>query len=188
MNAIKIPSILLPKNVDMELWAVNACDQFTSDKKYWAQLDALIGDNPSTLRLIFPEIYLKNKPKERIDDINAHMRDYLYGGIFEEVQGGFILVERTTQSGKRTGIVLAIDLEAYDFNEGSKALIRSTEATILERIPPRVKIRENAPIELPHVMLLYDDKEGAVLSTVRRGKVLYYFELNMDGGHVKGTY
>ena len=188
MNAIKIPSILLPKNVDMELWAVNACDQFTSDKKYWAQLDALIGDNPSTLRLIFPEIYLKNKPKERIDDINAHMRDYLYGGIFEEVQGGFILVERTTQSGKRTGIVLAIDLEAYDFNEGSKALIRSTEATILERIPPRVKIRENAPIELPHVMLLYDDKEGAVLSTVRRGKVLYDFELNMDGGHVKGTY
>ncbi len=188
MNAIKIPSILLPKNVDMELWAVNACDQFTSDKKYWAQLDALIGDNPSTLRLIFPEIYLKNKPKERIDDINAHMRDYLYGGIFEEVQGGFILVERTTQSGKRTGIVLAIDLEAYDFNEGSKALIPSTEAPILERIPPRVKIRENAPIELPHVMLLYDDKEGAVLSTVRRGKVLYDFELNMDGGHVKGTY
>ena len=82
MNAIKIPSILLPKNVDMELWAVNACDQFTSDKKYWAQLDALIGDNPSTLRLIYPEIYLKNKTKERIDDINAHMRDYLYGGIF----------------------------------------------------------------------------------------------------------
>lgn len=188
MNAIKIPSILLPKNVDMELWAVNACDQFTSDKKYWAQLDALIGDNPSTLRLIYPEIYLKNKTKERIDEINAHMRDYLYGGIFEEVQGGFILVERTTQSGKRTGIVLAIDLEAYDFNEGSKALIRSTEATILERIPPRVKIRENAPIELPHVMLLYDDKEGAVLNTVRRGKVLYDFELNMDGGHVKGTY
>ncbi|MDE7163775.1 MAG: DUF1015 domain-containing protein [Clostridia bacterium] len=188
MNAIKIPSILLPKNVDMELWAVNACDQFTSDKKYWAQLDALIGDNPSTLRLIFPEIYLKNKPKERIDDINAHMRDYIYGGIFEEVHGGFILVERTTQSGKRTGIVLAIDLEEYDFNQGSKALIRSTEATILERIPPRVKIREHAPIELPHVMLLYDDKENEVLGSVRRGKVLYDFELNMDGGHVKGTY
>lgn len=188
MNAIKIPSILLPKNVDMELWAVNACDQFTSDKKYWAQLDALIGDKPSALRLIFPEIYLKNKPKERIDDINAHMRDYLFGGVFEEIHGGFILVERTTQSGKRTGIVLAIDLEEYDFNAGSKALIRSTEATILERIPPRVKIREHAPIELPHVMLLYDDKENEVLGSVRRGKVLYDFELNMDGGHVKGTY
>ncbi|MDE7076026.1 MAG: DUF1015 domain-containing protein [Clostridia bacterium] len=188
MNAIKIPQILLPKDADMELWAVNACDQFTSDKKYWSQLDALVGDKPSTLRLIFPEIYLKDKPKQRIEDINAHMRDYIYGGIFEEVQGGFILVERTTQSGKRTGIVLAIDLEEYDFNPGSKALIRSTEATILERIPPRVKIRENAPIELPHVMLLYDDKEGAVLNTVRRGKILYDFELNMDGGHVKGTY
>lgn len=188
MNAIKIPQILLPKDADMELWAVNACDQFTSDKKYWSQLDALVGDNPSTLRLIFPEIYLKDKPEERIKEINAHMRDYIYGGVFEEIQGGFILVERTTQSGKRTGIVLAIDLEEYDFNQGSKALIRSTEATILERIPPRVKIREHAPIELPHVMLLYDDKENEVLGSVKRGKVLYDFELNMDGGHVKGTY
>lgn len=188
MNAIKIPAILLPQNVDMQLWAVNACDQFTSDKKYWAQLDALVGDKPSTLRLIFPEIYLKNKPQERIKAINACMREYLYGGIFQEVQGGFILVERTTQSGTRTGIVLAIDLEEYDFKEGSKALVRSTEATILERIPPRVKIRENAPIELPHVMLLYDDKQGEVLSSVKRGKILYDFELNMNGGHVKGTY
>ncbi len=188
MNAVKIPQILLPKDVDMELWAVNACDQFTSDKKYWSQLDALVGDKPSTLRLIFPEIYLKDKPKARIEEINAHMRDYIYGGIFEEVQGGFILVERTTRSGKRTGIVLAIDLEEYDFNQGSKALIRSTEATILERIPPRVKIREHAPIELPHVMLLYDDKENEVLASVKRGKVLYDFELNMNGGHVKGTY
>ncbi len=90
MNAIKIPQILLPKDVDMELWAVNACDQFTSDKKYWSQLDALVGDKPSTLRLIFPEIYLKDKPKARIEEINAHMRDYIYGGIFAELQGGLI--------------------------------------------------------------------------------------------------
>lgn len=188
MNAIKIPKILLPANVDMRLWAVNACDQFTSDEKYWSQLDAIIGENPSTLRLVYPEIYLNDDREERIKRINAHMRDYLYGGIFEEIHGGFVLVERTTQSGTRTGIVLAIDLEDYDFSKDSKALIRSTEATILERIPPRVKIRENAPIELPHAMLLYDDREGEVLKTVKRGKVLYDFELNMDGGHVKGTY
>lgn len=188
MNAIKIPQLLLPKNADMSLWAVNACDQFTSDEKYWEELDKLVGEKPSTLRLIFPEIYLKDNPEKRIADINSHMREYLNGGVFEKVEGGFVLVERTTQSGTRTGIVLAIDLEDYDYSKGSKALIRSTEATILERIPPRVKIRENAPIELPHVMLLYDDPENSVLKSVERGKVLYDFDMNMGGGHVKGTY
>lgn len=188
MHAIKIPQILLPKKADMHLWAVNACDQFTSDEKYWKELDNLVGGKPSALRLIFPEIYLKDNPEKRIAEINAHMREYLEGGVFEKVEGGFVLVERTTQSGTRTGIVLAIDLEDYDFRAGSKALIRSTEATILERIPPRVRIRENAPIELPHIMLLYDDPENSVLKSVKRGKVLYDFDMNMGGGHVKGTY
>lgn len=188
MNAIIIPEILLPAKADMRVWAVNACDQYTSDEKYWKDLNVLVGDKPSTLRLIFPEIYLKDEPKKRIAVINANMRAYLSGGVFKKVEGGFILVERTTQSGTRTGIVLAIDLEDYDFSKGSKALIRSTEATILERIPPRVKIRENAPIELPHVMLLYNDAENAVLKSVKRGEVLYEFEMNMGGGSVKGTY
>ena len=188
MDAIKIAEILLPKDADMTRWSVNACDQFTSDYAYWEELDKFVGDSVSTLRLIFPEIYLKDNPEARIKQINANMRKYLESGVFRSVEGGFILVERTTQSGTRTGLVLAIDLEAYDFNKGSKALIRSTEATILERIPPRVKIRENAPVELPHIMLLYDDKEGKVLYCVKRGKVLYDFEMNMDGGHVKGTY
>lgn len=188
MKAIKTPKILLPANADMSAWAVNACDQFTSDNKYWEEVESLVGQKPSTLRLIYPEIYLKDNPEKRIKDINANMQSYLSGGVFKRLDEGFILVERTTQSGTRTGIVLAIDLEAYDFKVGSKALIRSTEATILERIPPRVKIRENAPIELPHVMLLYNDKDNAVLSKVKRGEVLYDFDLNMGGGHVKGTY
>lgn len=188
MNAIKIPQILLPENADMGVWSVNACDQFTSDENYWRELDGLVGEKPSTLRLIFPEIYLKDNPEKRIADINANMRAYLEGGVFKKVEGGFVLVERTTQSGTRTGIVIAIDLEDYDFKKGSKALIRSTEATILERIPPRVKIRENAPLELPHVMLLYNDPENSVLNKAKRGDSLYDFDMNMGGGHVKGTY
>lgn len=188
MNSIKIPRILLPKNANMRLWSVNACDQFTSDEKYWEELDKLVGGAPSALRLIFPEIYLKDNPEKRIANINAKMREYLDGGVFKEVEGGFILVERTTQSGTRTGIVLAIDLEDYDFKAGSKAYIRSTEATILERIPPRVKIRENAPLELPHIMLLYDDPVFAVLKSVKRGGKLYDFDMNMGGGHVTGTF
>lgn len=188
MKAINIPQILLPANADMGKWAVNACDQFTSDLSYWQNIEKLVGSNPSTLKLIYPEIYLKDEPEKRIEQINAQMREYLKDGVFECIEGGFILVERTTQSGTRTGIVLAIDLEDYDYRAGSEALIRSTEATILERIPPRVKIRENATVELPHVMLLYDDKHGSVLNKVKRGRVLYDFELNMGGGHVKGTY
>ncbi len=188
MKGINIPQILLPASADMSLWAVNACDQFTSDEKYWSELDSLVGGAPSALRLVYPEIYLKDEPEKRIEAINATMRKYLESGVFKRLEEGFILVERTTQSGTRTGIVLAIDLEAYDFKAGSKALIRSTEATILERIPPRVKIRQNAPIELPHVMLLYNDSQNKVLSSVERGEVLYDFTLNMGGGQVKGTF
>ncbi|MDE7301053.1 MAG: DUF1015 domain-containing protein, partial [Clostridia bacterium] len=190
MTTIKIPRILLPKKVDMNAWAVNACDQFTSDKDYWDEVERLVGDKPSTLRLIYPEIFLNLKydADKLIGEINANMQSYMQGGVFEEIDGGFVLVERTTQSGTRTGIVLAIDLEDYDFNKGSKALIRSTEATILERIPPRVKIRQNALIELPHIMLLYDDKQNCVQNAVKRGRILYDFDLNMNGGHVKGTY
>lgn len=188
MNAIKIPQILLPASADMTLWAVNACDQFTSDGEYWKQVESLVGDAPSTLKLIYPEIYLKDRPEERIAGINAEMRRYLDEGVFKELEEGMILVERTTKSGTRTGIVLAIDLEEYDFAVGSKAPIRSTEATIMERIPPRVKIRRDAPVELPHVMLLYNDRGSAVLSAVERGEILYDFDLNMGGGHIKGTF
>ncbi|MCD8308274.1 MAG: DUF1015 domain-containing protein [Clostridia bacterium] len=187
-GAIAIPEILLPKNADMSKWAVIACDQFTSDESYWSKLRSYIGGTPSSYDVIFPEIYLKDNPDRRIADINAAMQKYLDGGFFKTVKDGFVLVERTSQSGTRTGIVLAVDLESYSFEAGSKALIRSTEATILDRLPPRIKIRQNAPIELPHIMLLYDDPAFTVLNAAERGEVLYDFELNMGGGKVKGTY
>lgn len=187
-NTIKTPEILLPASADMSKWAVIACDQYTSDYAYWREVEKTVGDSPSTYRLIFPEIFLNDKPEERIARINDTMREYLSGGIFKEIKDGFVLVERTTESGTRTGIVLCVDLEDYSFEKGAKALIRSTEATILERIPPRVNIRLNALLELPHVLLLYDDINGAVLNSVERGDTLYEFELMCGGGRVKGTY
>lgn len=188
MKTVKVPQILLPQSCDMTAWAVNACDQFTSDYGYWGELEKSVSGKPSTLNLIYPEIYLGDNTQARIDGINSTMRRYLEGGVFKRVEGGFILVERTTQSGTRTGIVLSIDLEDYSFAADAKTPVRSTEATITSRIPPRVSIRQNAPIELPHVMLLYDDKQNSVLSSVKRGETLYDFELNMGGGHVRGTY
>ncbi len=189
MDAIKIPDILLPaEGIDMSAWAVNACDQYTSDYSYWQEVERISAGKPSTFNLIFPEIYLNDKPEKRIALINETMRGYLSGGIFKKVTGGFILVERTTPSGTRSGIVLAVDLEEYSYAVGAKTLIRSTEDTIQERIPPRVKIREDAPLELPHVMLLYNDEKRAVLNKIRRGKVLYDFDLMCGGGHIKGTY
>lgn len=189
MNTVRIPEILLPaEGVSMEKWAVNACDQYTSDENYWKQVAKITDGSPSAFNLIFPEIYLNDKPEQRIAQINETMRKYLSGKVFKTVSGGFILVERTTQSGTRTGIVLAVDLEDYSFAAGTKALIRSTEATILKRIPPRVQIRKNAPVELPHVMLLYDDEKNSVLNVIKRGKVLYDFDLMLGGGRVKGTY
>ena len=189
MKTLHMPKILLPVDgTDMHKWAVNACDQFTSDYNYWQEVEKTVSGYPSTFNLIFPEIYLKDKPEERIKKINSTMQEYLDSGVFKCVEGGFILVERTTESGTRTGILLAIDLEDYSFIQSDNAVIRSTEATVPERIPPRVEIRKDAPVELPHVMLLYNDEQNCVLNGVERGKVLYDFDLQMNGGHVKGTF
>ena len=185
-NTISVPLILLPCDADIYSWAVNACDQFTSDLSYWQEVERIAQGKPSASHRIFPEIYLIDNPEARIAAINSQMYRYLESGIFSEFNG-FVLVERTTESGTRTGIVLAIDLEQYSFRQEDKALIRSTEATVLDRLPPRVHIRSGAPLELPHIMLLYDDKSRSVLNSVRRGEELYNFDLNMGGGHVKGT-
>ena len=189
-SCVAVPEILLPRaGTDMHAWAVIACDQHTSDSVYWSELEKTVGEKPSTLRLTLPEIYLdKADCAERIGNIAKTMREYRNGGVFRKLPKGFVLVRRKTPySPVRTGIVLAVDLEEYSYEKQSNASIRATEATILERIPPRLKIRECAELEFPHIMLLYDDKSRSVLNSVRRGEELYNFDLNMGGGHVKGT-
>lgn len=197
-SIIVLPEILLPKDRkadSMRAWSVIACDQFTSDRGYWQRLEKEIGNRPSTLRLIFPEVFLKDDDSEqRIADINRNMERYLQDGLFQRLDKGFVLTERTTEytNEKRYGIVLAVDLEQYSFASQSSAKIRATEATVPERIPPRVKIRSEAKLELPHVMLLYNASEeeilGGVKQAVSASMPLYDFELNQGGGHLKGWF
>ena len=161
--------ILLPKDADMTKWAVVACDQFTSQPEYWEAVEKTVGDAPSTLRLILPEAELNGPDVDKdIKAINASMKDYLDRGVFQTLPGSLIYMERTQSDGKiRHGLIGMVDLEQYDFTPGSGALIRATEGTVLSRIPPRVKVREDAPIELPHVMLLIDDPDGTVRASDR---------------------
>ena len=184
--------ILLPKDADMEKWAVVACDQFTSEPEYWARVEETVGGAPSTLRLILPEAELKAPDVDaRIETINAAMEDYLRRDLFTMLKDALVYVERTQSDGKvRHGLVGMVDLDAYDFTPGSGALIRATEGTVLERIPPRAKVRRNAPIELPHVMLLIDDPDKTVIEPLTAEasgmEKLYDFELMQGGGRIKG--
>ena len=185
--------ILLPKkDVDMSKWAVVACDQFTSEPEYWERVEKTVGDAPSTLRLILPEANLKApNVDEFIADINASMSKYLEEGIFETLKDSLIYIERGQSDGKiRHGLIGMVDLDQYDFTPGSGALIRATEGTVLDRIPPRARVRRNAPIELPHVMLLIDDPEKTVIEplTAAADKMesVYDFDLMENGGHIKG--
>lgn len=183
--------IYLPANsVDPEKWAVVACDQFTSEPDYWQAVEDFVGDAPSTLSLILPENKL-GESSERTPKIHNAMRRYLKTGtLVNRVQNGFVLTERTTASGVRLGLVAAVDLEAYDYTPGAKLLIRATEGTIVERIPARVRIREGALVESPHVMILIDDSEKTVIETlyerVKNDAPIYDFKLMMGGGHLRG--
>lgn len=244
-NCFSPANILLPNDgIDMKKWSVIACDQFTSQADYWDAVEKYVGDAPSTLNVVFPEIYLgtienqendcnssgdgvKNDKEtgrktkyasmtddERIKYINTTMDTYLTDGTLKQaVADGYVLVERTTESGVRLGIVGLIDLDDYDFDPKKKTLIRATEGTVISRIPPRVKIRENAAIELPHVMLLVDDpidrqkidgcqcdtQEDAVnIAAVKHGIIEYVYairdtlcklydtDLMQGGGHIRG--
>lgn len=190
-DIVKAPDILIPKDRDLYKWAVVACDQFNAQPEYWESLKKLTEGSPSALNLIFPEIYLEDKPEERIKNINKTMKDYLKKDIFDKIEKSFILIERDTYKSKgRIGLVISVDLEAYDYRPFSKAYIKATEATIEDRIPPRLKIRGNADLELPHILLLIDDREKTVLEPLLENKdkyeVVYDSELNMNGGHIKG--
>lgn len=192
MNIIKKFPILLPKNTNMEKWGIIACDQYTTDAEYWKRLRDYVGSSPSTLHLIFPEIYLKSSSdaiEKRIVDVDDAMNEYLQNGIFFEVDG-LIMVERTIdRNKKRIGLVACVDLEEYDYSRND-VKIRSTEETIQERLPIRIHIREKAPIELPHILLLMDNAEKNIIEPLYSEKAnfekLYDFDLNMNGGHISG--
>lgn len=192
MNRIPFKSaeILVPKDINMQKWSVVACDQYTSQPEYWGEVKSFVGSAPSTLNMIFPEVYLNDDDAAgRIKSINKTMNRYLGDGIFRRLENSLVYVERTVGGGKvRRGIVGSVDLEAYNYNKGSRTPIRATEGTVLERIPPRVKIRKNAVLELPHIMLLIDDPEFLVEKSVdiSRGEKIYDFDLMKNSGHITG--
>ena len=183
----KFGEILLPKNTDVKNWAVVACDQYTSDPDYWNGIENSVVD-PTTLRLVFPEVYLGKDDETRIENIIAKQNEYLSGGIFEKVKGT-VLVKRSTPYGNvRYGLMCLVDLSDYSVEKGVKSLIRATEGLVESRIPPRVKIRKNCPLELPHIMLLIDDPEKTVIEPLKSevSEVLYDGDLKGNGGHVTG--
>ena len=193
IKTVKAPHILLPKKgVDMSKYAVIACDQYTSNLEYWDTLKDYIGDSVSTFKMIYPEAYLETTDNEKyIQGINENIKHYLENNDLVDIGECFILVERVTSYGvRRLGLVLAVDLEDYSYEKGTKAYIRASEATIVERIPPRLRIRKDSPIELPHVLVLFDDPRKEIVESLysNRDKLekVYDFELNKDGGHIRG--
>lgn len=185
-------NILLPKNTDMTKWSVVACDQYTSEPEYWNDVEKIVGDAPSTLKLTLPEIYLEDENiSERIAKINSNMKALLDEDFFNEYKDSMIYLERTQSDGKiREGLIGVVDLEAYSYEKGAETPIRATEKTVIERIPPRVKIRENAPLELPHIMILIDDDKKQIIENLKNkvseDDIVYDFDLMKNGGHVKG--
>ena len=195
MNKTFLPAdILIPsrEKCDLSAWSVVACDQYTSEPKYWEDAEKLVGDKPSALRVTFPEIYLERGGKaERISAINTSMEEYLSSGLFREYPDSFVYTERTLADGSvRRGLIGKIDLESYNYLPGSQSEVRATEGTVLERIPPRVEIRKNAALEIPHIMLLIDDPKRTVIEPVaaKRDSLekLYDFRLMLGGGSVAG--
>lgn len=192
MLPLKRANILLPKDVDMTKWSVVACDQYTSEPEYWKEVEKEVGSSPSTLNLILPELYLEDTDVEdRIKKINKTMEEYLDESMFNEYKDTMIYLERTQKDGKvREGLMAMVDLEDYSYEKGSQTLIRATEKTVIERIPPRLKVRENASLELPHIMILIDDEKKNIIESLKdkvtSEDVVYDFDLMENGGHIKG--
>ena len=186
---IRVPEILLPdEKYDLKQWAVIACDQFTSQPEYWDRVRSRVFDRPSTLHITYPEAWL-DQGDARIASINETMLDYEKNVLTRAVKG-MVLVEREIATGSRIGLMAAVDLEKYDFSVGSQSLIRATEGTVLERIPPRVKIRENAALETPHILVLVDDPKRTLINPLYAARdtfeKLYDFDLMLGGGHIRG--
>ena len=192
MIPLKRANILLPKNIDMTKWSVVACDQYTSEMDYWNEVEKIVGASPSTLRITLPEIFLEDSDvNERISKINDTMKEYLDEDLFYELKDSMIYLERTQADGRvREGLMGMVDLEDYSYEKGSQTLIRATEKTVIERIPPRLKVRENALLELPHIMILIDDEKKKIIEDLKNevtdSDVVYDFDLMENGGHIKG--
>ena len=188
---LRASDLMIPKKgVDLSKWAVVACDQFTSEKDYWQDVDRIVGKDPSTLRLIFPECYLDDGDGDkRIADINRTMDSYVKDEIFDTYRDCFFLVKRTCGNSSRWGLMASLDLDRYSWEKDSKSLIRATEGTILSRIPPRKKIRKDAPLEIPHIMVLISDKDKTVIEPLAakadRLAEVYDVELMKNGGHLQ---
>lgn len=188
---VSVPTVLLPKHsVNPATWAVIACDQFTSEPEYWAAVEAEVSEAPSTYRIILPELFLNaSDVQQRIERAQATMRDYLAADLLDPVEA-FVYVERNVSSGVQKGLVVALDLEAYDYHAGSTTLVRATEGTVLDRLPPRMKVRRGADLEAPHILVLYDDPEGTVLAGVEAARqrlpIAYDFDTMLGSGHLTG--
>jgi hypothetical protein len=188
---IRIPQIYLPRpDVDLQRWAVVACDQYTSQPDYWDQVEKIVANAPSSLHLVLPEVYLGTpEESDRVQRAQASMCDYLEQGILEAHQG-LMYIERRVAGKTRRGLLLAVDLECYDYHKGSQSLIRATEGTIIDRLPARMKIRQGALLELPHILVLIDDPERSVIEPLAQAKqnmaACYDFDLMMDSGHIQG--
>jgi len=191
-NCFQPADILLPQVGDMSKWAVIACDQFSSQPEYWDDVRRTAGGSPSTINLILPEAELGTPQEaEHTAKINATMREYLAGGVFKTCPDSFVYVERTLENGAiRRGLIGKVDLDAYDYSKGSVSAIRATEKTVVERIPPRMRVRRDAPVELPHILMLCDDHEKVLIEPIAAAKdalpKLYDFELMERGGHIAG--
>ncbi len=188
---MSLPNILLPADgIDLHRFSVIACDQFTAQPDYWQDVEELVGDVCSTLRITLPEIYLKNNNDAAIERINATMRRYLEKRLLVDIGETFVYLRRRTSTGVRQGLVVALDLEQYDYTKDAKPMIRATEGTIVERLPPRIKIRSGAPLETPHIMVLIDDRKNRLMSLladrVESFECLYDFTLMKSGGHSAG--
>ncbi len=188
------PEILIPEaKINLKKWAVIACDQFTSNEDYWIKTSRTVGGAPSTLHIIMPEALLRaGDLDERIEHAKATMGNYIEDAVLVRLPKGAILVERETQYGTRVGLMLAVDLEQYDVDPKSKPLIRATEQTVAERVPPRMRLRQGAILECPHVMLLIDDVKNSVIGPAydyRKNAVqVYGTQLMNDGGSVTGWF